>query len=89
MGLLQVWLNDTLYYDERVSTVNEKFPWGGNNKWGIYNHTHRHESDVLSSRAAGIEAVELFMGPLKLLQRDTLSPHYLTNGYHMVSPSMN
>ena len=85
-GLLQVWLNDVLYHDVRGATVFDKYPWGGNNKWGIYHHTHRNESDVASTRAQGIEEVEIFMGPLRILTRQPGDTNYGKNAFSEVSP---
>ncbi len=86
-GLLQVWLNGELFYNKRVSTVYEEYPWGGNNKWGIYHHTFNDSpADVQSSLAAGAGKVELFMGSLRLLTRTPDDPGYKTRAYHLVLP---
>jgi len=86
-GLLQVWLNGTLFYDKAVSTVYREYSWGGNNKWGIYHHTFNESpADVQSSLAAGAGKVELFMGTLRLLTRTPHDPAYRTKAYHLVRP---
>ena len=74
-GLLQVWLNDTLQFDHQGSTVLAQYPWGGNNKWGIYHHTHRYEKDVLSSRAAGVTDVEIIYGAPKITTTNSKCSH--------------
>ena len=86
-GLLQVWLNGTLYYDEITSTVYEDYPWGGNNKWGVYHHTFNDSAaDVQSSLDAGAGTVELFMNSLFLLTRTPAHPEYGKNAYLLVRP---
>jgi len=86
-GAMQVWLNGELYYDEAVSTVYTPYPFGGNNKWGVYHHTFNDSpTDVEASIAAGSGIVELFMGPLRMITRSTDSPHYLKNAFDLVRP---
>lgn len=86
-GLLQVWLNDTLYYNEKTSTVYEDYPWGGNNKWGVYHHTFNDSSsDVQSSLDAGAGRVELFMSTLRLLTRTPDHEEYKLDAYDLVRP---
>lgn len=87
-GLLQVWLNDTLYYDEKTSTVYEDYPWGGNNKWGIYHHTFNDSAaDVQSSLDIGAGKFELLMGSLKLLTRNPKHPEYGMDAFYLVDPN--
>jgi len=85
-GKLQVWLNGTLYYDFSGATVYEGYEWGGRNKWGIYHHLHRDSTAVANSLAAGVPDMELFMGPLKMIQRDSSDPEYLQDAYLRVRP---
>ena len=85
-GLLQIWLNEILCYDQSTSTVYDDYQWGGNNKWGIYHHTHRRSTDVASTQWEGIYNMSLSMGTLKLLTRYPGQPHYLENAYDLVKP---
>lgn len=86
-GLLQVWINDNLIYSEIESTVLSDYKWGGNNKWGIYHHTHLgNQTAVNNSIAAGAKEVSLDMGTLRLLQRSTVAPNYRTDAFDLVKP---
>lgn len=87
-GLFQVWLNDTLYYNRKTSTVYEEYPWGGNNKWGVYHHTFNDsEADVQSSLDIGAGKMELFMSALRLLTRQPTHPEYGQDAMHLVRPT--
>ncbi len=86
-GLFSVWLNGALYYNEKVSTVYSDYPWGGNNKWGIYHHTFNESpNDVSSSIESGAGTMELFMGPLKTWTRTPSHPSYLEDAYELIRP---
>lgn len=86
-GVLQVWLNGVLYYDENVSTVYSDYPWGGNNKWGIYHHMFNNSpADVESSLAIGAGQFSLSMSPLRLITRTPESAGYGSNAYNLVRP---
>ena len=86
-GMTQVWLNGVLYHDKIEQTVYTDYPWGGNNKWGIYHHTFKNSpQDVQDSKDAGAAYVELFMGPLRLLTRTPSDPEYKMNAYDLVKP---
>ena len=86
-GVMQIWLNHELYHDKQERTVYEDYPWGGNNKWGIYHHTFYYSpEDVQSSIDAGAGFVELFMGPLRLMTRTPNHPEYKLDAYHLVDP---
>ena len=86
-GLTQVWLNGELYHDKIEQTVYTDYPWGGNNKWGIYHHTFYYSpEDVQSSIDAGAGFMELLMGPLRLMTRTSDHPEYKLNAYDLVKP---
>ena len=69
------------------TTVLQDYPWGGNNKWGIYHHTFKNSlPDVQASINAGAEFVELYMGPLRLMTRSPSHPEYKLDAYHLVDP---
>lgn len=86
-GLIQVWLNGNLVYSKNEATVLNGYEWGGNNKWGIYHHTHlANETAVNNSIAAGAKEVEIDMGTLRLLKRSKLAPNYRTDAYDIVKP---
>ncbi len=86
-GLLQLWLNGELYYDRYVSTIYQDYPWGGNNKWGIYHHTFNDSpEDVQSSLEMGAGQFDLYMGSLRMLTRSPSNPEYAYNAYYLVKP---
>jgi hypothetical protein len=86
-GLLQVWLNDHLFYNKKTATVYQDQPWGGNNKWGVYHHTFMNSTEhVSSSLNLGAGRVELFMSPLKLLTRTPDHAEYGIDAYDLVRP---
>lgn len=86
-GLTQIWLNHELYHDKKERTVLQDYPWGGNNKWGIYHHTFKNSpADVQASIDAGAGFVELFMGTLRLMTRMPTHPEYKLDAYHLVDP---
>ncbi|MFK7772860.1 MAG: heparin lyase I family protein [Saprospiraceae bacterium] len=86
-GLTQVWLNGQLYHDKIEQTVLTDYPWGGNNKWGIYHHTFKNSpSDVQASINAGAGFVELFMGTLRMITRAPGHPEYKLDAYDLVKP---
>ncbi len=86
-GLLQIWLNETLYYDEQTSTVYQAYPWGGNNKWGIYHHTFNNSSsDVQSSLDIGAGPMDLYMNALRLITRTPDHAEYKIDAYDLVKP---
>ncbi|MEM9921317.1 MAG: heparin lyase I family protein [Bacteroidota bacterium] len=87
-GLLQVWINDQLYYNKKGNTVYADHLFGGNNKWGIYHHTFNNApEEVQQSLSAGAGIFDLYMGPLKMLTRAPSHPEYKTNAYHFVDPN--
>ncbi|MGI9544964.1 MAG: heparin lyase I family protein, partial [Cyclobacteriaceae bacterium] len=87
-GLLQVWLNGNKLYDKQIQTVYDDLPWGGNNKWGIYKHSHRNQSAVQNSLDAGVSNMEIFMGTLKLLTRTPADTEYGQDAYDLVTPDV-
>ena len=88
-GYLQVWINDQIVYDKRVSTAFSTYPWGGNNKWGLYHHSHNGDSmAVKNTLDQNISQVEIRMGPLKLLTRAPDYSTYLKDAYNLVRPDL-
>ncbi len=86
-GLTQVWLNGELYHDKIEQTVYTDYPWGGNNKWGIYHHTFKNSpADVQASINAGAGFVDLFMGTLRMITRAPGHPEYKLDAYDLVKP---
>lgn len=86
-GLLQIWLDNENFYSKQVSTVYSAYPFGGNNKWGVYHHTFNNSpDDVEASIAAGSGIVELFMHTLKIITRTAESPNYLKDDFETVRP---
>lgn len=86
-GLLQVWIDGNLVYSETEATVLAAYAWGGNNKWGIYHHSHFDDQTAVdNSIAAGAKDVAIDMGNLRLLKRSTVAPNYRTDAYDIVKP---
>lgn len=86
-GLTQVWLNEQLYHDKIEQTVLTNYPWGGNNKWGIYHHTFKNSpADVQASINAGAGFVKLDMGTLRMITRVPGHPEYKLDAYDLVKP---
>ena len=87
-GLLQVWLNGDLLYNKKTSTVYSEYPWGGNNKWGVYHHTFNDYTvdNIQSSIDAGAGRVELFMGTLRMITLNPDSKKRGINYYESVRP---
>lgn len=88
-GLLQVWIDDRCVYDKQVSTVLASHPWGGNAKWGIYKWPWAKELQVQKSRLQGIQSLETFMGPLRMITRMPGDVYFGKNSYKTVVPSNN
>lgn len=85
-GLLQVWINGNKVYDKRVGTIYSASPWGGNSKFGIYKWPWRESSGVQKSLQQGIEHVETFMGPLRIITRHPGDTQHGKDSYSEVSP---
>ena len=85
-GLLQVWIDGVNVYNERVATVYPDYPWGGNAKWGIYKWPWSKVEGVRKSKEQGIDSLETFMGPLRIITRAPHDKDYLKNGYFLVAP---
>lgn len=86
-GLLQIWINGDLKYNEKEPTVFDNYAWGGNNKWGIYHHSHQSDSvAVNNSIAAGAGKVSSEMGTLRLLKRSPSAPNYRLDAFDIVKP---
>ncbi|WP_175416259.1 heparin lyase I family protein [Aggregatimonas sangjinii] len=85
-GLLQIWLNGVSVYDRQVATVFDKYPWGGNAKWGIYKWRWANADDVKKSRQKGVTKLQTSMGPLRMITRTPDHPAYGKNAYSTVMP---
>jgi len=85
-GLLQIWINGDKVYDKQVGTVYTWAPWGGNSKFGIYKWPWREESGVQKSLQQGIEQLETFMGPLRIITRHPGDSDHGKDSYSEVVP---
>lgn len=85
-GLLQVWIDGKRIYDKQVPTVYQRYPWGGNAKWGIYKWPWTQEAGVRKSKQQGITRLETFMGPLRIITRNPDDQEYLEDAYTRVVP---
>jgi len=85
-GLLQVWINNEVVYDEQIATVTSDAPWGGNAKWGIYKWPWRDEARVQKSLNQGITHLETYLGAIRMITRKPEDVNYGKNSYSEVSP---
>ncbi len=85
-GMLQVWINNKLVYDKKVGTVYADTPWGGNAKFGIYKWGWREAVGVQSSLNQGINNLETYMGPLRIITRKPNDVDYNKNAFNEVVP---
>jgi len=85
-GLLQIWINDNMVYNQNIRTVYAEKPVGGYAKWGIYKWKWKDKSFVDSSRSQGIQELNTSMGALRVLTRRPGDQGYKTNAYDVVVP---
>ena len=85
-GLYEVWMDDIKVYEKVGGTVRASNPVGGNAKFGIYKWGWRDQASVDSSIQQGIDHLETFMGPLRIITRKTDDPEYGKNSYDQVVP---
>jgi hypothetical protein len=85
-GLVQIWINGSLVYDEYVKTCYTAQAYGGYVKWGIYKWPWKNTSAVNASANVGVTELNTSMGALRTLKRDTDDPDYLEDAYSLVSP---
>lgn len=87
-GLLQVWMNGNLVYDEEgISTVYPEVRWAGNPKWGLYCHEWNTSEGVEDSEAQGIFSRTIKMGNLKRKVFAPTDPLYRTDQYYAMIPN--
>ncbi|MCW5515661.1 PKD domain-containing protein [Muriicola sp. Z0-33] len=86
-GLLQVWINDNLVFNENASTVHPGTPWGGNAKWGIYKWPWNNADQVQKSLNQGITKLTTYLGPIRMITRKPGDVDYGKNSYNEVSPN--
>ncbi len=86
IGLMQVWMDGEQVYSEQTRTVHPFNPVGGNAKFGMYKWWWRGQQGVQDSLDLGIDHMEAFMGPLRILTRQVDDPDYLKNSYQAVAP---
>lgn len=85
-GLLEVWLDGRKVHGRNVRTVRASNEVGGNAKWGIYKWRWSDSKGVEQSLLQGINHLETFMGPLKIVTRKPGELNYLDDAYQMVAP---
>jgi len=85
-GLLQIWINGSLVYDENVKTCYTAQPYGGYMKMGIYKWPWKNEPDVSASAVVGVTELNTSIGTLRTLKRNVDDPDYLKDAYDLVSP---
>lgn len=85
-GLMQVWMDGEQVYSAQTRTVHPLNPVGGNAKFGMYKWAWRTQEGVQASLDQGIDHMEAYMGPLRILTRRPDDPDYLKNSYQDVAP---
>ncbi|MBU2974662.1 heparin lyase I family protein [Zobellia sp. B3R18] len=85
-GLLQVWIDGVKVHDRQARTVRFSNPVGGNAKWGIYKWPWRDINGVTKSQKQGIDQLQAFMGPLRIITRSPNDKDYFANSFKLVSP---
>ena len=86
-GLLKVWINNSLVFNQNVSTVLNIYPWGGNAKWGIYKWPWASKEGVEKSIEQGIDYLNTYMGNLRIITRIPSDTNYGKNSYSLVAPN--
>lgn len=86
-GMLKVWIDHNLVYNEHVSTFIHGYPWGGNAKWGIYKWPWAKADAVVKSKEQGIESLETYMGSLRIVTRKPGDSNYKKDAYEIVRPN--
>ncbi len=85
-GLIQIWIDGNKVHDVNRRTVHRFNPVGGNAKFGIYKWPWRQASGVQSSAQQGINSLETYMGPLRIITRKPSDPDYKKDAYQDVAP---
>ena len=85
-GLLQVWINDQVVYDEQIATVTPEAPWGGNAKWGVYKWPWKVEERIQKSLDQGITYLEAYIGPIRMITRKPGDANFGKDAYATVRP---
>lgn len=85
-GLMQVWMDGEQVYSAQTRTVHPENPVGGNAKFGMYKWWWRQQEGVQNSLDQGIDHMETYMGPLRILTRRSDDPEYMKNAYQAVAP---
>ncbi len=85
-GLLQVWIDGSKVHDEQRRTIHAFNPVGGNAKFGIYKWGWRDQAGIDSAMQQGINHLETFMGPLRIITRLPSDEDYGKDSYSEVVP---
>lgn len=90
-GLTEFWINGTKYYSSAGGNTfenpeNKDHPYGAMLKLGMYHGTWRYEEDIQNSIDEGVDHLEVFMGPVRILSR-LEGDHIGADGLECVSPT--
>lgn len=89
-GLTEFWINGHQYYSATggntfESPENKDHPYGAMLKLGMYHGSWRNQEAIDTSRAEGVDHLEVFMGPVRILSRQD-GNHIGAAGYDCVVP---
>ncbi|QDG49346.1 hypothetical protein FIV42_00920 [Persicimonas caeni] len=89
-GLTEFWINGQKYYSSAGGNTfenpeNKDHPYGAMLKLGMYHGTWRYEDDIQRSLDEGVDHLEVFMGPVRILSR-LEGDHIGADGLHCVTP---
>ncbi len=76
-GLIQVWVDGTLIYNETENTVLAPDIFGGNMKWGVYHYNwNQNSQNVVDSIGIGAGELKFKMEKIRYLTRTSGNPKY-------------
>ena len=89
-GLTEFWINGVQYYSSAGGNTfenpeNKDHPYGAMVKLGMYHGSWRDSDAIQASLAEGVDHLEIFMGPVRILSR-LEGDHLGADGYECVAP---
>lgn len=88
-GITEFWVNGVKYEGTPGATTFDSpygdDPYGAMVKLGMYHGSWRYQSSIDASLAEGVEDLEIFMGPVRILSR-LQGDHIGADGYGCVAP---
>lgn len=89
-GLTELWIDGVQYYSSAGGNTfenpeNKDHPYGAMIKLGMYHGSWRDNEAIEASLDEGVDHLELFMGPVRILSRQR-GDHIGADGYSCVAP---